>query len=115
MHARVATVRLLSPQRVRVDLLFATSGIETEVVGNATTVSLVGVAELPVVQAEELLAMKILSMTEERLQDRIDAKNLLAFNPELNLARVHELLRLITERGFHRNQDLETKLRGLLA
>jgi predicted nucleotidyltransferase len=113
-RGRLATVRLLAPQRVKVDLLFASSGIEHEAVARATVVAMPGVVELLVVQAEELLAMKVLSMTEERLQDRIDAKNLLLFNPDLDLKRVHELLRLITERGFHREQDLETKLQGLL-
>ena len=113
--ARLATVRLLSPQGIKVDLLFASSGIEAEAVERATLVTLPDIAELPVVRAEELLAMKVLSMTDERLQDRIDAKNLLLFNAELDLVRVHGLLRLIKERGFHRGQDLEAKLEGLLA
>ena len=113
-RGRLATLRLISPPRVKVDLLFASSGIESEAVTRATLVALPGVAEIPVVQAEELLAMKVLSMTEERLQDRIDAKNLLLFNPELDLDRVRELLRLIRERGYHRGQDLEAKLQSLL-
>jgi hypothetical protein len=113
-RARLATLRLVSPQRVKIDLLFASSGIESEVVARATLIALPGVAEIPVVRAEELLAMKVLSMTDERLQDRIDAKNLLLFNPDLDMARVRELLRLIHERGYDRNQDLEAKLRSLL-
>jgi hypothetical protein len=113
--ARLATLRLVSPQRVKVDLLFASSGIESEAVARATLIALPGITKLPVVQVEELLAMKVLSMTDERLQDRIDAKNLLLFNPELEMARVRELLRLIRERGYHRNQDLEAKLQSLLA
>ena len=111
---RLATVRLLGPERVKVDLLFASSGIEHEAVERATLVAMPGVVELLVVQTEELMAMKVLSMTEARLQDRLDAKNLLLFNADMDLGRVRELLGLITARGFHREQDLEAKLEGLL-
>jgi DNA-binding IclR family transcriptional regulator len=63
-----------------------------------------------VAAAEELLAMKILSMTDARLQDRIDAQRLLQFTPALDLSRVREHLARITDRGYAREQDLEAKL-----
>jgi hypothetical protein len=111
---RLATARLLSPSGVKVDLLFASSGIEPEVVERASVVRLGAVGELPIARAEELLAMKILSMTEERLQDRIDAQRLLACNPELDLVAARANLELIRKRGFDRGQDLEDKLASLL-
>lgn len=47
-------------------------------------------------------------------QDRIDARRLVTRNPGIDLERVRSNLRLITERGFHRRQDLESKLQALL-
>ena len=87
---RLSTVRLASPSGVVVDLLAASSGIEAEIVA----------------RAEELLAMKVLSMTERRLQDRIDAVNLVLMTEHLDLDAVREDLAEITRRGFHRDQDL---------
>lgn len=112
---RLATVRLLSPQGVKVDLLFASSGIEGEVIARASRVSLPGVGDLAVASAEHLLAMKVLSMTEQRLQDRLDARQLLTYNPGLDLGEVRRSLALIESRGFDRGQDLEAKLSSLLA
>ncbi len=111
---RVATVRLRSPSAVAVDLLTASSGIEAEVIARSTTVAIEGVGAVPVAQAEELLAMKVLSMDDRRLQDRSDALKLIEINEELDLDRVREDLRLIEKRGFHRKQDLLAKLEGLL-
>jgi hypothetical protein len=112
---RLATVRLSSPDHVLVDLLAASSGIEQEIVERAGIVTIEGVGAIPVARAEELLAMKVLSMTELRPQDRIDAVNLLACNPAIDLEAVRELLARIVARGFHRGQDLAGKLAALLA
>jgi hypothetical protein len=49
-------------------------------------------------------------MTEERLQDRIDARNLLRVNVDLDLDSVRDNLRLIAERGYARWQDLGAQL-----
>jgi hypothetical protein len=111
---RLATVRLMSPSKVKVDLLFASSGIEKEVVDGATPIDLGTAGTVPVASAEELLAMKVLSMTDTRLQDRIDAQRLLQFTPALDLSRVREHLARITERGYAREQDLEAKLSVVL-
>ncbi len=111
---RLATVRLRSPSRVVVDLLAASSGIEEEIVDRAVEVSIDDVGMIPVARAEELLGMKVLSMTDARPQDRIDAKNLLALNPDIDLAAVRELLGRIETRGFHRGQDLGAKFDALL-
>jgi hypothetical protein len=110
---RLATVRLLSPEGVKVDLLFASSGLEHEIVQCASTLELFGSPGVRVAAAEELLSTKVLSMTDRRLQDRIDAQQLVAHNPDLDMARVRNNLRLIKERGFDRGEDLEAKLASL--
>ena len=43
--------------------------------------------------------MKILSMTDIRLEDRSDAQLLLQFTPELDVGRVREHLARIAARG----------------
>ena len=58
--------------------------------------------------------MKVLSMTDRRLQDRIDAERLVQCNPAMDLSRVRDNLRLISERGFDRGQDLQEKLASVL-
>ena len=112
-HERLATARLRSPSGMVVGLVFASSGIEGEVVREASTFDYPGVGEIPVAEPEELLAMKILSMTHDRLQDRIDALNLLKCN-EVDLSRVRRRLRDITTREYDRVQDLDAKLQSLL-
>ncbi len=115
VRKRLATARLESPSGILVDLLAASCGIESEVVARASLVPIESVGDIPVARAEELLAMKILSMTEQRLQDRLDAINLVLTNPSMRLAEVRELLALITTRGFDRGQDLAHKLEELIA
>ena len=114
-RSRLSTVRLLSPQGVKVDLLFATSGIEEEIVARASFIEMGDAGRVPVANAEELLAMKILSMTDIRLQDRLDAQRLLQFVPDLDLQVVRGHLARIAQRGFHRDQDLSLKLESVLA
>lgn len=110
---RLSTIRLLSPHGVKVNLLFASSGIELEIVQRASAVALPRAGEVPIAEAEELLAMKVLSMNEHRLQDRIDAQQLIACNPKLDFARVCDNLRRIRERGYARGEDLERKFAEL--
>lgn len=43
-------------------------------------------------------------MTDQRLQDRMDAQNLLRMNDEMDLSCVRDNLRLIAERGFARRR-----------
>ena len=111
---RLATARLQSPLGFVVDLIAATCGIEEEIVARATLVELAGAGLLPVARSEELLAMKILSMSDRRLQDRIDARNLILYASDLDLTAVQENLNHIITRGFHRDEDLRGKLTALL-
>ena len=111
---RLSTVRLLGGDGVKVDLLFASSGLEPEIVEGASSVEVAAAGSIPVAAAEELVAMKVLSMTEVRLQDRLDVLRLLQLVSDLNLSRVRADLALIAERGFDRGQDLACKLDSLL-
>jgi hypothetical protein len=105
---RLSTIRLMSPSKVKVDLLFASSGIEKEIVDRATPIDLGSAGTVPVAGAEELLAMKILSMTDSRLQDRMDAQRLLQFTPELDLSRVREhLARIPRNHSTKENRGIE--------
>ncbi|MBX3184972.1 MAG: nucleotidyl transferase AbiEii/AbiGii toxin family protein [Polyangiaceae bacterium] len=110
---RLSTVRLESPEGVVVDLLFASTGLEQEIVSRAEPMELPHVGTLRVARGEELLAMKILSMRESRLKDRIDAEQLLAVGG-VDLEVVRADLALIRARGFSRGEDLEGKLASVV-
>ncbi|HZF51220.1 MAG TPA: nucleotidyl transferase AbiEii/AbiGii toxin family protein [Polyangiaceae bacterium] len=112
---RLATARLASPSDIIVDLIVATCGIEREVVERAAPMRLEDVGEIPVARAEELLAMKVLSMNERRRQDLTDAVNLVLCNRNLDLTAVRENIARIIERGFHRSEDLFAKLDRVLS
>lgn len=111
---RMSTVRLSLPgsdsDLPEVDLLFASSGIETEVVQGAQEHLLSEVGTMPVARREHLIAMKTLSASEHRDHDVRDLIVLLseASPRELELAR--QALALIKERGFDRGKDLEAEL-----
>jgi hypothetical protein len=115
VRKRLATARLQSPRGVTVDLLFASSGIEGEIVARSTEIDVVDVGPIHVAVAEDLLAMKVLSMRDARLQDRIDAQRLVQFVPDLDLDIVRADMALITARGYDRGQDLNAKLEALIA
>jgi predicted nucleotidyltransferase len=108
---RIATVRLVTPgsgeHGVILDLLFASSGIEPEVVERATVIEVFPGIELPVARISELLALKILARDDERRpQDTIDIRALLQEATPSDLAATKTALTLIVERGFHRKRDL---------
>ncbi len=70
---RLATIRLTPPEGVVVcDLLFASSGIEPEIVMHATIEDAGLRTPLPVASIGHLIAMKILSREDARPQDQID-------------------------------------------
>ena len=97
-----------------VRLLFASTGIEREIVNDARDAEVTGVGRLRLARVEDLLAVKIVRIAATRPRDRADAHVLLMQNPELRLGDVSERLALITSRGFHREQDLAAKLQFLL-
>lgn len=112
---RLATVRLQPPgRRMRgavVDLLFASSGVEKEVVSMAERLEILPGFSVPVAQTGHLIALKILSRDDvRRARDAEDLRALLAEAGPVDLALSRDTLSLITERGFNREKDLGMEL-----
>jgi hypothetical protein len=125
---RLATVRLLvrptsSAASARddeveapvVDLLFAMSGVEQEVVAGAESLPLAPGVVAPVARRGHLIALKVLSARDPRPQDSVDLAALLdgATIADLDLARA--TLDTIVQRGFHRGKKLIAELERALA
>ncbi len=111
---RMATVRLHTPMAEDgplVDLLFASSGIEPEVVAEAEPVEIASGLIVPVAQLGHLLAMKILARDDQqRPQDLVDIRDILAVAPPEEFERARDALRLIAKRGYQRDKDLLKEL-----
>lgn len=115
---RLATVRLRSrtePEEAPVlDLLFASSGIESEIARAAVVVEVLPGLRLPVARAGHLVALKLLSQADARPQDAVDLR---ALQPQLEgdeATRAREAVRLIAERGYDRGRDLAADLARLV-
>jgi len=98
-----------------IDLLFSHSGIEHETVAEATPTEVVSGLTLLTARIPHLIAMKVLAESDDRLQDRIDLKNLIQSATDADLAEVPPLLDLITQRGFNNEKDLPAVYAGFLA
>ena len=108
---RMSTVRLVPPagtaEGIVVDLLFASCGIEAEVVQDAEVGEVFPGLFLPVARVGHLLAMKLLSHdARRRPQDTQDIYGLLTRIDAEESRRCEEAIRLIHGRGFHRKRDL---------
>lgn len=107
---RLAGMRLLSPgadlERVTVDLLFAFSGIEPEVVEAAELLEVLPGLSIPVVRLGHLLALKVLA-AEERRKDLVDIPLLLAVADEKDLLEARKAVDLIARRPTYQgDRDL---------
>lgn len=115
---RMATVRLQTSagdEGPFVDLLFASSGIEPEVVAAADPLEIATGLTVPVAQLGHLLAMKVLARDDERRpQDLVDIRNILNVADSQQLNRARLALTLIAERGCGRGKDLLGDLDSLL-
>lgn len=110
---RLSGVRLeRSSSDVIVDLLFASSGIENEVVTSSTRLEVLPQLSVPVATTGHLIALKTLA---GRNQDLTDLGSLIpaASAEELDVAR--EAVQLIHARGFNREQDVAADLDKLIA
>lgn len=111
---RLATVRLVTPGDnpavVGVDLLFASSGIEDEVVAAAELCAILPGVYVPVARIGHLLALKILA---GRGKDWVDARVLRQFADLEDLRLTRQSLELIEARGYHRRKDLLAELARL--
>jgi len=110
---RLATVRLIAPDDlgIGVDLLFASSGIETEIVEMAEILEIFEGLKIPVAATGHILIMKILA---GRPYDLEDAKRLFAFTTEGDLELARQAADLISQRGFDRRKNLAEELEQAL-
>lgn len=108
---RLATVRLAPSieSGVVVDLLFASSGVEPEIAEAADRIELLPGLAAPVARAGHLAALKLLSREPSRPQDAADLMALRAVLTASDEADVVSLAQLITQRGFHRERDLNAE------
>jgi predicted nucleotidyltransferase len=119
VNGRLATVRLkrhINGIDIVVDLLFASSGIEPEIVQAAETIEISSGLRLPVATTGHLIALKLLARDDEsRPQDLADLRALYGAATESDLAVADAAVRLIMHRGFNRDRDLISALSELLS
>jgi hypothetical protein len=110
---RMSGVRLgQSGSDVVVDLLFASSGIESEVVAGATRLDVLPKLSVPVATAGHLIALKVLA---GRNQDLTDLEALIPSASAADLDVARSGVKLIQARGFNREQDVVADLEKLIA
>ncbi len=114
---RLAMVRLELPDAegssLVADLLFASSGIEPEIVAAAEEMEIYPGLTAPVATTGHLLALKVLALAPDREHDERDIGWLLAESTSADLQQAAHALALIQERGFHRGKDLLAEFRRL--
>lgn len=115
---RLATARLLADLGSAapiVDLLFASSGIEPEVVRAAEVVELLPGLHLRLATTGHLIALKVLARDDEsRPQDLGDLRALLRVASPTDVAVARAALEQIAARGYGRQRDLQAGLADLL-
>lgn len=110
---RLAMVRLADVAGVDVDILVASSGIETEIVTAAEPLEVVPGLTIPVARVGHLIAMKLLSVADGRETDWADLRNLAAVADDQEWLRASEAVELIVFRGYGRGRDLVADLARL--
>lgn len=118
---RLATVRLRPPGEVGekgvvIDLLFASSGLEPDIVAAAETLEVFPHLAVPVASIAHLVATKVLARDDRtRPQDLADLRGLLARADGAELGRARAALESVRARGYHRGRDLMAALDELLS
>jgi len=115
---RLAAARLQPPGegpagRI-VDLLFASSGIEHELVEAAEEMEVLPGIIARVARTGHLIALKLLARADDRPQDSVDVGLLLKRAVQSDVATARAAAQLIVERGYHRGRDLVTELDRLV-
>jgi predicted nucleotidyltransferase len=113
---RLATARLTrSDEALLVDLLFASCGVEPEIVRDATRIELLPRLVVPVASTAHLVAMKLLASDDRnRPQDEDDLRALVPLLDAAGRKRVTAALALIERRGYARGRDLRAMWRARL-
>lgn len=108
---RLATARLLpaggQPGGLMLDLLFASSGIESEVCSDAEQLHVFPGVCVPVARIPHLMALKVLARDDRtRPQDALDLRLLISAAHPSDLEKACALAQLIEQRGFNRARNL---------
>ena len=106
---RLATLRLVAPFRsgVLVDLLFASSGLESEIVESAQVLEILPNLLVPAARTPHLVVLKLLARDDAtRPQDAMDLRALRKALDASEAAEVRRLAALVVERGFNRDRHL---------
>jgi predicted nucleotidyltransferase len=107
---RLATARLADRtvgSSFVLDLLFASSGIEPEIVASAKLMQITRSLRLPIATVGHLIVMKLLARDDRRRPaDADDLRALRAVATEADWEMAREGAALCVERGFHRGRDL---------
>jgi len=112
---RLATARLVRPKAgtssAFIDLLFANSGIEDEIVRRADRLEVLPGVFMPVASTGHLIALKVLA---GRHQDLTDLGYLISVATEADLDEAKASALKIQERGFNRGQNLPEDLAAII-
>ena len=109
---RLPGVRLVRKgSDVVVDLLFASSGIENEVVAAADRLEVLPHLTVPVATTAHLIALKVLA---GRSQDLTDVAYLIPAASPADLDVARDAVKLIQTRGFNRGRDVVAELEELI-
>jgi predicted nucleotidyltransferase len=117
--ARLATARLVpggeDDAGVVVDVLFASSGIEAEIVARAEVLAIGPDLRVPVAAIGHLIALKVLSRDDAvRPLDRADLVALVRAARPSDIEQARAAVALIQRRGFQRDRDLPVELERFL-
>ena len=112
---RLATARLVRPEAgtssAFIDLLFANSGIEDEIVRRADLLEVLPDVFMPVASIGHLIALKALA---GRHQDLTDLGYLISAASDADLDEARASAAMIEERGFNRGQHLSEDLTAII-
>lgn len=114
----ISTLRFQHPDdkddQPSIDLLCGSTGIEAEIVAGSTIEAISAEHSVPVASTPHLIAMKVLSVNENRDQDRGDLRALFAVATKAEIELARESVKLVVERGFSREKDLLSEFERLL-
>ncbi len=117
---RLATARLRpageASHGLLLDLLFASSGIEAEIVASADEIEVLPGLTIPIARTGHLVALKALARNDrDRPQDLDDIRALLRGASRVDVEDARGAVRWIEERGYSRGRRLAEELEELLA
>jgi Nucleotidyl transferase AbiEii toxin, Type IV TA system len=105
-----------SERSVFIDLLFASSGIEPEIVSAVEELAVLEDVTVRVATRAHLIALKVLARDDRhRPQDWDDLRALLADASEAEVAAARDALAIIEQRGYNRGRALADDLARALA